>query len=499
MSGQAASMPPGRSRTLGLRWCSDERLAQLAADGDTRGLALLYERHHQALYRYCRSIVRNEQDAQDALQATMTGALGALGRLEPGVPVRAWLFRIAHNASISLVRQRRTSVAPEDVPDPMSEPIEATLARRAELAVLVADLQDLPERQRAALVMRELSGLAHEEIGIALSISTGAAKQAIFEARSALAEFAEGRTMACDDVRRAISDGDGRVLRGRRVRAHLRDCSACADFRAQIPVRRTALAALAPQLPAAASAGGLAHLLGGGAGSHGGLGAAGAAGAKAASAPLAAKLLITGLVVAAAAGGVTHSGILHHAAQPSRATATAPAAANRDAVSPDTAARLALAGGQKPAASTPNRRQTAHGGRASSGQAVTAADPSSTDTGRPAPEATSASGLATGAQAAGSGRAGRGPATQTPRRPAARGPRSSSRKGKRAHPARSSGAATSAARRSTPVPATKRSAGSASATSATPTSTPPPRATRAPSPPAPEQPAPAGQGSGGAH
>jgi RNA polymerase sigma factor (sigma-70 family) len=480
-----------------LRWCSDERLAQLAADGDARGLALLYERHHQALYRYCRSIVRNEHDAQDALQATMTGALGALGRLEPGVPVRAWLFRIAHNASISLVRQRRTSVAAEDVPDPISEPIEATLARRAELAVLVADLQDLPERQRAALVMRELSGLAHEEIGIALSISTGAAKQAIFEARSALAEFAEGRTMACDDVRRAISDGDGRVLRGRGVRAHLRDCSGCADFRAQIPVRRASLATLAPQLPAAASAGGLAHLLGGGHGSHSGLGAA--AGAKAASAPLGAKLLVTGLVVAAAAGGVTHSGLLHHPAQHSRATAAAPAAANRAEVSPGRAARLALRSGRKPAASTPNRPQTARGGRASSGQAVTAADPISTDTGRPAPEATSASGLVTGAQAAGSGRAGRGPATPTPRRPAARGPGSSGGKGKRAHTARSSGAATSATRRSTRVPAAKRSADSASATSATPTSTPPPRATQAPSPPAPGQPAPAGQGSGGAH
>jgi RNA polymerase sigma factor (sigma-70 family) len=144
MSGHVARMSPGRSRAHGLRWCSDERLARLAAGGDTRGVALLYERHHQALYRYCRSIVRNEQDAQDALQATMTGALGAFGRLEEGVPVRAWLFRIAHNASISVVRQRRVSAAPEDVLDPASESIEATLARRSELAMLVADLQDLP-------------------------------------------------------------------------------------------------------------------------------------------------------------------------------------------------------------------------------------------------------------------------------------------------------------------------------------------------------------------
>src|SRR5258708_28972971 len=95
---------------------------------------------------------------------------------------------------------------------------------RGRLAQLVADLQDLPERQRGALVMRELSGLSHEEIAIALQTTPGAAKQAIFDAREALAEFAEGRAMGCDQAREAISAGDRRVLRGRRLRAHLASC-----------------------------------------------------------------------------------------------------------------------------------------------------------------------------------------------------------------------------------------------------------------------------------
>jgi hypothetical protein len=61
--------------------------------------------------------------------------------------------------------------------------------------------------------------MSHQEIAVALGTSEAAAKQAIFEARGSLLEFAEGRAMACEEVVRAISDGDRRMLRGRRPRA----------------------------------------------------------------------------------------------------------------------------------------------------------------------------------------------------------------------------------------------------------------------------------------
>ena len=53
-------------------------LRSRAARGDAAAFAAVYERHHQALYRYCRSILRHEQDAQDALQNTMAQAFAAL-------------------------------------------------------------------------------------------------------------------------------------------------------------------------------------------------------------------------------------------------------------------------------------------------------------------------------------------------------------------------------------------------------------------------------------
>src|SRR5690242_8846500 len=84
----------------------EARLARLAASGDARAFAALYERHHQALYRYCLSIVRSPEDAQDALQSTFERAFAALQAQSRDVAVRPWLFRIAHNEAISLLRRR---------------------------------------------------------------------------------------------------------------------------------------------------------------------------------------------------------------------------------------------------------------------------------------------------------------------------------------------------------------------------------------------------------
>ena len=297
-----ASRSPARLRLLG-----DERLAQLAGSGSERAFAAIYERYHQRLYRYSRSILHNDADAQDALQSTLAGAFAALQRGQRDAPLRPWLFRIAHNEAISLVRRRGDFRELTEAPECGVPSAENAAGGRARLALLVEDLRELPDRQRGALLMRELSGLSHEEIAIALGTSVGSAKQAIFEARRALAEFGEGRLMMCEDVRRTVSDGDGRALRGRRVRAHLRDCTTCAAFAAAIPARRADLHALALPLPPALAAGLLARLLGAGSG-HGACGAggvvAGVAG-KTAGATLAAKVLVGVAVMATAAAGVT--------------------------------------------------------------------------------------------------------------------------------------------------------------------------------------------------
>jgi RNA polymerase sigma factor (sigma-70 family) len=310
-----------------MRWAivGDERLARLVGEGKDEAFTALYERYHQPLYGYCRSIVRNETDAQDALQSAFAGAFAALRRGQRDAPVRPWLFRIAHNEAVSLLRRRRPEAELSDALEHVSASVEDQAHERARLALLLADLRELPERQRGALVMRELSGLSHDEIAIALGTSVGAAKQTIFEARRSLSEFEEGRRMACEDVCRAISDADGRALRARRVRAHLRECSSCAAFANAIPARTTDLRALAPPLPAAAAAALLARTLGSGS-TPGGAGiggiVAGATG-KTGSAFFASKVLAGIAVVGTASVGATVA--IRSAVSASHPATTAPA------------------------------------------------------------------------------------------------------------------------------------------------------------------------------
>jgi RNA polymerase sigma factor (sigma-70 family) len=307
MSAVATAEPAFRP-SVHLRLSSDARLARLAGEGDGQAFATIFERYHQPLYRYCRSIVRDPDDASDALQSTMANALRALSGPQTDVALRSWLFRIAHNEAVSILRRRRPhQELEEDTAAPLQGSPQDALERREELAELVGALRELPSRQRGALVMRELNGLAYEEIGTALEISAGAAKQTVYEARRTLHEHQEGRAMSCEPVRRSVSAGDRRLLRGRRVRAHLRHCTECREFDSHVNVRRAKLAALCPPLETASAAKLLSSVLGGEGMGGGGVLAGVGGGALASSAPAAA---LTALVVVVVGAGAATAAIV---------------------------------------------------------------------------------------------------------------------------------------------------------------------------------------------
>ncbi|WP_411277094.1 sigma-70 family RNA polymerase sigma factor [Gaiella sp.] len=270
MEALTASTPAALSPSpVALRLLSDERLARWAANGSQAAFAVIFERHHQALHRYCQSIVGNSHDAADALQNTMLKALRALPGETRTIALKPWLYRIAHNEAISLMRARRPDSA-LDAATELGGPAAHTIAEsRERLRDLTADLRELTEQQRGTLLMRELAGLEFDDISAALQISATAAKQSVYEARCALQSLGEGRAMDCDLVRRTLSEGDRRTLRNMRIRGHLRDCAGCRDFETALRQRPAQLAALSPPLPLAAAAAILQGLLGSGSGAGG--------------------------------------------------------------------------------------------------------------------------------------------------------------------------------------------------------------------------------------
>src|SRR4051812_44931981 len=163
-AGPSSGPPPRRGRFRPVRRMTDDQLAAAAAAGDQRAFGLIFERYQQPLYRYCASIVRDPELAADALQNTMIAAMRGLEGEERAIALKPWLYRIAHNQSISLIRRRRDD-------EPLEEAALVTAAAgvdsatRARLEELFADLRELPDQQRSALMLRELSGLEYEEVG----------------------------------------------------------------------------------------------------------------------------------------------------------------------------------------------------------------------------------------------------------------------------------------------------------------------------------------------
>ena len=277
---EATSAPPGRGRAAGLRFAGDDGLVRRAKTGDSAAFAEVYRRYNRELGRYCQAILGSRELAEDALQNTIVAAMKSLPGETREIALKPWLYRVAYNESISIMRRRRPAEELDpDIVQPGLDPSGAA-ERREGLRALLRDLEELPERQRGALVMRELSDLSYAQIASSFDCSEGAARQAIYEARGALLEMAEGRDMSCAAIRAEISENDRRMLRGRRLRAHLRECAGCREFEAAIGARRAEFAQIAP-LPAAAAAGILQSVLGGSAASGGGGGGLGLLGGAA--------------------------------------------------------------------------------------------------------------------------------------------------------------------------------------------------------------------------
>jgi RNA polymerase sigma factor (sigma-70 family) len=348
---------------------SDSHLTRHAVRGSSSALEAIFARYHQELYRYCATIVGNSADAQDAVQNTMVKVLRALPGERRQIELRPWLYRIAHNEAIEIVRHRAPLAEIDaDSLAPAASAAEEAAAREG-LRRVLADVAELPERQRGALVMRELAGLDFEAIGAALGTSAATARQTLYEARLGLRAMNEGREMDCAAAMRAISDGDRRLLRGRRLRAHFRSCESCRAFEAEIERRGSELALVAP-LPALAAAGILQAVVGGASGTAAGGGAAaagggtaaaaGTAGAAAGKAALGAAALKVAAVGAAVAIGVTVAGkgdLIHIGSGNSPAAPAAKAAPSPvDATSGGAGGSAAI----RAAASQPDLRDRSH-------------------------------------------------------------------------------------------------------------------------------------------
>lgn len=156
-----------------------------AQRGSSEAFSSLVRLHQRRAYAVCRAIVITHEDAEDAVQEGFLHAYRALDRFLPDQPFGAWLYRIMANASLDLVRRRKVRDADElsdTAPAPFRDPGEADELRRR----LTASLRTLTDRQRSVIVLHDVEGFTHGEIGTMLGIPEGTARSDLHHARAAL-------------------------------------------------------------------------------------------------------------------------------------------------------------------------------------------------------------------------------------------------------------------------------------------------------------------------
>ena len=185
MTPRALFHPARLARRPVLSTQSDERLVDLVRAGSDPAFEAIVERYRRALMRYVSRLLPPER-AEDVVQQSFLKAYEAMHRNAAELNLKPWLYRIAHNGALNALRDRgATHSELSDTIDGVERPDQA-FERTVGLRELVVAVQALPERQRSAILLREMEGRSYEEIATALGVTDGAVRQLLNRARNSL-------------------------------------------------------------------------------------------------------------------------------------------------------------------------------------------------------------------------------------------------------------------------------------------------------------------------
>jgi RNA polymerase sigma-70 factor (ECF subfamily) len=162
---------------------TERELIRYAADGEARAIRTLYDRYAPRVYAVVRRIAGDDEAAQDYAQEAWIRAIRALPTFRGDARFSTWLHRIAVNSALQALRRSETR-RKREAPFPTDVPVvprggDTLLQRRLEGA-----LDRLPEGMRRVLILHDVEGYTHEEIGDVLGVTAGTSKSQLFKARA---------------------------------------------------------------------------------------------------------------------------------------------------------------------------------------------------------------------------------------------------------------------------------------------------------------------------
>ncbi len=248
----SARLPALAGRSPLLRLQTDERLVALIRRGHHGAFEALVQRYQPRLLAFCRHMLSSQEDAEDVLQEVFAASFNAICADERPINARPWLYRIARNRCLNHLR--RAQPVGQDSMDVFERDggtsTADTVHKREEFRQIVTDVQDLPETQRTALLLREIDALSYDQIAEAMDTTVPSVKSLLVRARVSLAEAAEARLLTCDEVREELGAvAEGLVKSSAPVRRHLKQCERCRTFKTELRSTTKALAAVYPIAP----------------------------------------------------------------------------------------------------------------------------------------------------------------------------------------------------------------------------------------------------------
>ena len=169
-------------------------------EGDAAAFDALFSRWAAPLLRYLERMLRDAATAEELVQEVFLRVHRARDRYAPEARFSTWLYRIATNLALNELRRPRRREAHRGLDDPGAESLAAATPRADDVVharrlgeAAVLELEALPDRQRAALWLGAVEGLAYSEVAVALGVSEKAVKALVHRARSALAQKLQGR------------------------------------------------------------------------------------------------------------------------------------------------------------------------------------------------------------------------------------------------------------------------------------------------------------------
>jgi RNA polymerase sigma-70 factor (ECF subfamily) len=163
----------------------DQALVEAAQAGEKDAFDEIVERHRRAVYQVCYRFVNNHEDASDLAQEAFVRAWKGLKNFKGEAAFSTWLYRIAVNVSLNRVSAKRLPVEPlesDRFVDTTSDAPGARLFREERKEAVRRAIAELPDKQRATLILRAYHDMSHQEIADVLGSSVGAVKANFFHA-----------------------------------------------------------------------------------------------------------------------------------------------------------------------------------------------------------------------------------------------------------------------------------------------------------------------------